>query len=89
VTVERAERRRGRIIRGLLASEGLTETEEIEALEAFAAKLITAGGREENSGATALRRRTAGIPSALESVEPAEDAPESLGVRVLAGPGKR
>lgn len=44
---ERDESQRHRIIKGLLACHGLTETEQVQALEDLAAKLQTAEGRQE------------------------------------------
>jgi hypothetical protein len=50
LTVEKDESDRERIIKGLLACGGLTETEQLDALEAYAAKLATPGGREDVDG---------------------------------------
>ncbi len=45
LAIEKEESRRGLIIQGLLASGGLTEAEQLEALETYAARLTTVEGR--------------------------------------------
>jgi hypothetical protein len=52
---------RSRILEGLMACQGLTETEQLQALEAYATKLTTAEGRDELSH----YRRTSDEPLAL------------------------
>lgn len=47
VTIETDDENRKRIIEGLLACQPLTDTEQLQALEAYAAMLTTAEGREK------------------------------------------
>ncbi|HLL14473.1 MAG TPA: HEAT repeat domain-containing protein [Pyrinomonadaceae bacterium] len=82
---EKGEDYRRYILRGLIASGGLTEAEQLGALEAYAAKLMTTGGREEVERYRARGDEPLPQPVSIGNyLSKQKDIPEALAQAVIA-----
>ncbi len=81
---EQNESRRDGIIEGLLACKGLTETEQVEALEAYASKVTTDEGRIEMSRYRLPNDEPLAVPLSIgRYLSNATEVPEALVTAVL------
>ena len=80
---------RRRFIQGLFASGGLTEVEQLDALEAYAAKLTTPDGREQVEGYRSYGAEALPVPVSVGIfLARKKDAPDTL-VRALLSRAER